>query len=87
MNYQTINAKELTQKAVEKHGSQSSVAKITGVNHALLSKMIKGELTNPTLRTINKLLECLNQQGGSSSPLMCEMRKVSIPSTKRKVAK
>ena len=31
MNYQTINAKELTQKAVEKHGSQSSVAKITGV--------------------------------------------------------
>ena len=27
MNYQTINAKELTQKAVEKHGSQSSVAK------------------------------------------------------------
>ena len=60
MNYQTINAKELTQKAVEKHGSQSSVAKITGVNHALLSRMIKGELTNPTLRTINKLLECLN---------------------------
>ena len=60
MNYQTINAKELTQKAVEKHGSQSSVAKITGVNHALLSSMIKGELTNPTLRTINKLLECLN---------------------------
>ena len=60
MNYQIINAKELTKKAVEKHGSQSSVAKITGVNHALLSKMIKGELTNPTLRTINKLLECLN---------------------------
>ena len=59
MNYQIINAKELTKKAVEKHGSQSSVAKITGVNHALLSKMIKGELTNPTLKTVNKLLECL----------------------------
>ena len=59
MNYQTINAKELTQKAVEKHGSQSSVAKITGVNHALLSKMIRGKLTNPTLDTINKLLVCL----------------------------
>ena len=59
MNYQTINAKELTQKAVEKHGSQSSVAKITGVNHALLSRMIKGELPNPTLETINKLLACL----------------------------
>ena len=38
MNYQAINAKELTQKAVEKHGSQSSVAKVTGVNHALISK-------------------------------------------------
>ena len=60
MNYQTINAKELTQKAVEKHGSQYSVAKVTGVNHALLSKMISGELTDPTLKTINKLLECLN---------------------------
>ena len=36
MNYQTINAKELTQKAVEKHGSQYSVAKITGVNHAFV---------------------------------------------------
>ena len=60
MNYQTINAKELTQKAVEKHGSQYSVAKITGVNHALLSKMIRGKLTNPTLDTINKLLVCLN---------------------------
>ena len=60
MNYQTINAKELTQKAVEKHGSQSSVAKITGVNQSLISQMAKGELTNPTLRTINKLLECLN---------------------------
>ena len=42
MNYQTINAKE-----------------VTGVNHALISKMINGELTNPTLKTINKLLECL----------------------------
>jgi len=59
MNYQTINAKELTQKAVEKHGSQNSVAKATGVNHALISKMINGELTNPTLKTVNKLLECL----------------------------
>ena len=59
MNYQTINAKELTKKAFEKHGSQSSVAKATGVNHALISKMISGELTNPTLKTINKLLECL----------------------------
>jgi len=59
MNYQTINAKELTQKAVEKHGSQSSVAKITGVNHTLISRMIRGKLTNPTLETINKLLECL----------------------------
>ena len=60
MNYQNINDKELTQKAVEKHGSQSSVAKVTGVNHALISKMIRGKLTNPTLETINKLLECLN---------------------------
>ena len=59
MNYQTINARELTQKAVEKHGSQYSVAKITGVNHALISKMINGKLTNPTLDTINKLLACL----------------------------
>lgn len=59
MNYQAINAKELTQKAVEKHGSQSSVAKVTGVNHALISKMMTGELDNPTLKTINKLLECL----------------------------
>ena len=59
MNYQTINAKELTQKAVEKHGSQSSVAKITGVNQSLISQMAKGELDNPTLKTINKLLECL----------------------------
>jgi hypothetical protein len=59
MNYQTINAKELTQKAVEKHGSQYYVAKITGVNHALISKMINGKLTNPTLDTINKLLACL----------------------------
>ena len=60
MNFKNIDAKELTKKAIEKHGSQYAVAKITGVNHALLSKMIKGELTNPTLRTINKLLECLN---------------------------
>ena len=59
MNYQTINAKELTQKAVEKHGSQSSVAKITGVNQSLISQMAKGELDNPTLKTVNKLLECL----------------------------
>ena len=59
MNYQTITAKELTQKAVEKHGSQYSVAKITGVNHTLISGMIRGKLTNPTLETINKLLECL----------------------------
>ncbi|WP_297922772.1 helix-turn-helix transcriptional regulator [uncultured Agitococcus sp.] len=59
MNYQTINAKELTQKAIEKHGSQYSVAKATGVNHALISKMISGKLTNPTLKTVNKLLECL----------------------------
>ena len=59
MNYQTINAKELTQKAVEKHGSQYYVAKITGVNHALISRMISGKLTNPTLDTINKLLVCL----------------------------
>ena len=59
MNYQIINAKELTKKAVEKHGSQYSVAKITGVNHALISKMINGKLTNPTLDTINKLLACL----------------------------
>ena len=59
MNYQTINAKELTQKAVEKHGSQYSVAKITGVNQSLISQMAKGELDNPTLKTINKLLECL----------------------------
>ena len=59
MNYQTINANELTQKAVEKHGSQYYVAKITGVNHALISRMISGKLTNPTLDTINKLLVCL----------------------------
>ena len=52
MNYQAINAKELTQKAVEKHGSQYSVAKVTGVNHALISKMISGELTNPTLKRL-----------------------------------
>ena len=60
MNYQAINAKELTQKAVEKHGSQYAVSKITGVNKSLISQMAKGELTNPTLKTINKLLECLN---------------------------
>ena len=59
MNYQTINAKELTKKAIEKHGSQYAVSKITGVNHALISRMISGKLTNPTLDTINKLLVCL----------------------------
>ena len=59
MNYQTINAKELTQKAVEKHGSQYYVAKITGVNHALISRMISGKLTNPTLDTINKTISVL----------------------------
>ena len=59
MNYQAINAKELTQKAVEKHGSQYAVSKITGVNKSLISQMAKGELTNPTLKTINKLLECI----------------------------
>ena len=59
MNYQAINAKELTQKAVEKHGSQYAVSKITGVNKSLISQMAKGELTNPTLKTVNKLLECL----------------------------
>ena len=60
MNFKNIDAKELTKKAIEKHGSQSSVAKITGVNQSLISQMINGKLTNPTLDTINKLLECLN---------------------------
>ena len=60
MNYQIINAKELTKKAVEKHGSQYAVSKITGVNKSLISQMINGKLTNPTLDTINKLLVCLN---------------------------
>ena len=60
MNFKTIDAIELTKKAVEKHGSQYAVSKITGVNQSLISQMIKGELDNPTLKTINKLLECLN---------------------------
>lgn len=60
MNFKNIDAKELTQKAIEKHGSQYAVSKITGVNKSLISQMAKGELTNPTLKTINKLLECLN---------------------------
>lgn len=51
MNYQTINAKI---DATIENGSQYSVAKTTGVNHALISKMISGELTNPTL---NKLID------------------------------
>ena len=59
MNFKNIDAKELTQKAIEKHGSQYAVSKITGVNKSLISQMAKGELTNPTLKTINKLLECL----------------------------
>ncbi len=59
MNFKTIDAKELTMKAVEKHGSQYAVSKITGVNQSLISQMAKGELTNPTLKTVNKLLECL----------------------------
>ena len=59
MNFKNIDAKELTKKAVEKHGSQYAVSKITGVNHALISRMISGKLTNPTLDTINKLLVCL----------------------------
>ena len=59
MNFKNIDAKELTKKAIEKHGSQYAVSKITGVNQSLISQMAKGELTNPTLRTINKLLECL----------------------------
>lgn len=59
MNFKTIDAKELTKKAVEKHGSQYAVSKITGVNQSLISQMAKGELDNPTLKTINKLLECL----------------------------
>ena len=59
MNFKNIDAKELTQKAIEKHGSQYAVSKITGVNHSLISQMAKGELTNPTLKTINKLLECI----------------------------
>lgn len=60
MNFKNIDAKELTQKAIEKYGSQYAVSKITGVNKSLISQMAKGELTNPTLKTINKLLECLN---------------------------
>ena len=60
MNFKNIDAKELTKKAIEKHGSQSAVSKITGVNKSLISQMINGKLTNPTLDTINKLLECLN---------------------------
>jgi len=59
MNFKNIDAKELTQKAIEKHGSQYAVSKITGVNKSLISQMAKGELTNPTLKTINKLLECI----------------------------
>ena len=59
MNFKNIDAKELTKKAIEKHGSQSAVSKITGVNHTLISRMISGKLTNPTLDTINKLLVCL----------------------------
>ena len=60
MNFKNIDAKELTQKAIEKYGSQYAVSKITGVNKSLISQMAKGELTTPTLKTINKLLECLN---------------------------
>ena len=60
MNFKNIDAKELTKKAIEKHGSQSAVSKITGVNQSLISQMAKGELDNPTLKTITKLLECLN---------------------------
>ena len=59
MNFKNIDAKELTKKAIEKHGSQSAVSKITGVNKSLISQMINGKLTNPTLDTINKLLACL----------------------------
>ena len=32
MNYQTINAKELTQKAVEKHGSQINLSTFRALN-------------------------------------------------------
>ena len=67
MNYQTINAKELTQKAVEKHGSQYAVSKITGVNHTLISRMIRGKLTNPTLDTINKSVIVTGKQIGRAS--------------------
>ena len=59
MNFKNIDAKKLTKKAIEKHGSQYAVSKITGVNQSLISKMAKGELDNPTLKTVNKLLECL----------------------------
>jgi len=59
MIFKNIDAKELTKKAVEKHGSQYAVSKITGVNQSLISQMMTGELDNPTLKTINKLLECL----------------------------